>query len=190
MTGVFTFSIKPTILASHVYKSLTREHTTTVDLEMMASSPTSDGYNITNTSHHHRHEEVCLGGPGSLLITEKSHLLNKRNNHNHHASCNDSTSASPMLSNDSCDVVLQTTATLGRSKKPLHHNKSLLVQLILTILFSLFYKHNFLSTVVCPVVGFISPKWFFFSLFTESQHYQPDSWRDLLNFNFFFRGPL
>ncbi|CAL8097665.1 unnamed protein product [Orchesella dallaii] len=138
MTGVILFAIKPTVIDSHIYRSLTREHTTTLDLELMASTPSSlTGYHnsseqqlhlhqnhhqnqqdknssFVNRHVHHNHnhnnhhdDEVCIGGAGSLL-TETSHLLSDPNNTNGN---NVVVGRSPMLSNQSCDVVLQTTCS-------------------------------------------------------------------------------
>ncbi|ODM92239.1 Solute carrier family 35 member F1 [Orchesella cincta] len=124
MTGVIVFAIKPTVIDSHIYRSLTREHTTTLDLELMASTPSSiqgGGYHhgfggendkttcssssFANRHNHHHDEEVCVGGAGSLL-SETSHLL----------SCGNE-GRSPMLSNQSCDVVLQTTCSGTHANK-------------------------------------------------------------------------
>ncbi len=101
MFGVTTFSIKPTILGSHIYTSLTREITTTLDLELMSSRPSANELTSTKSHVHCCYDdEIHVGRDGSFHYSKQSKL--KEDN------------GSLMLSNESCDVVLQTTSNLGR----------------------------------------------------------------------------
>ncbi|XP_035710828.1 solute carrier family 35 member F2 isoform X2 [Folsomia candida] len=124
MSGVIVFSIKPTVLDSHVYRSLTREHTTTVDLELMAATPPAScpsGYPLG----------VGPNGGGSLLDASPTSSCcdNMSNNHchpqQHHNNIGSGGGADPSyLSSQGCDVVMQ-TGSLGRRNERYNNTRQM-----------------------------------------------------------------
>jgi len=71
----------------------------------MSSSPSTNEFsNAQNhlSVYYDEQDEIHVGGEGTLLYTKQRKELSKNNYQ------------SPMLSNESCDVVLQTTSNLGR----------------------------------------------------------------------------